>query len=233
MLTAVGIGILRELLISTGWPPARFFASMLRWIVLPAVIVAAIALYRRSRRKWGPPTTDRPQEEPIIRRIFRLLGLGLPVLLLLMWGWSHLERLDLPGWNSFHYPRARGGEVLVRPRFDRGVLQVRYCRVIPGAPDRFVLRERWGFRYRSGTDHRYKAGTFIDTFTDVPIWFLVLLTTPLAAWCLVRELRVRRHRHRILHGLCLSCGYDLTGNVSGICPECGTPIAGSDPQVRT
>lgn len=23
---------------------------------------------------------------------------------------------------------------------------------------------------------------------------------------------------------CCQCGYDLTGNVSGICPECGTPI---------
>jgi hypothetical protein len=26
----------------------------------------------------------------------------------------------------------------------------------------------------------------------------------------------RRHR-----GLCECCGYDLTGNVSGVCPECG------------
>lgn len=25
-------------------------------------------------------------------------------------------------------------------------------------------------------------------------------------------------------GLCVSCGYDLTGNVSGACPECGAPI---------
>jgi len=24
--------------------------------------------------------------------------------------------------------------------------------------------------------------------------------------------------------VCFECGYDLTGNVSGICPECGTPI---------
>ncbi len=24
--------------------------------------------------------------------------------------------------------------------------------------------------------------------------------------------------------ICFSCRYDLTGNVSGICPECGTPI---------
>lgn len=26
-------------------------------------------------------------------------------------------------------------------------------------------------------------------------------------------------------GHCRACGYDLTGNVSGICPECGKPIA--------
>ena len=25
--------------------------------------------------------------------------------------------------------------------------------------------------------------------------------------------------------VCPRCSYDLTGNVSGICPECGTPIA--------
>ncbi|GJM24249.1 MAG: hypothetical protein DHS20C16_06640 [Phycisphaerae bacterium] len=25
-------------------------------------------------------------------------------------------------------------------------------------------------------------------------------------------------------GRCLDCGYNLTGNVSGVCPECGTPI---------
>ena len=29
--------------------------------------------------------------------------------------------------------------------------------------------------------------------------------------------------HRLRHGLCLACGYDLTGNVSGTCPECGSP----------
>lgn len=31
---------------------------------------------------------------------------------------------------------------------------------------------------------------------------------------------VRRWRRRRM-GLCLKCGYDLTGNVTGICPECG------------
>ena len=32
----------------------------------------------------------------------------------------------------------------------------------------------------------------------------------------------QRRRRRL--GLCLKCGYDLTGNESGVCPECGSPI---------
>ena len=24
--------------------------------------------------------------------------------------------------------------------------------------------------------------------------------------------------------LCTGCGYDLTGNISGVCPECGCPV---------
>ena len=31
----------------------------------------------------------------------------------------------------------------------------------------------------------------------------------------------RRHHRR---GTCRACGYDLTGNASGVCPECGTPV---------
>jgi hypothetical protein len=34
---------------------------------------------------------------------------------------------------------------------------------------------------------------------------------------------VRRWRRR-RRGCCLNCGYDLTGNVSGVCPECGEAI---------
>ena len=33
------------------------------------------------------------------------------------------------------------------------------------------------------------------------------------------------HRHRPRKGHCPVCRYNLTGNVSGQCPECGTPIA--------
>jgi hypothetical protein len=36
---------------------------------------------------------------------------------------------------------------------------------------------------------------------------------------------IRAMRQRRAPGLCLRCGYDLAGNVSGTCPECGQPIA--------
>jgi hypothetical protein len=52
----------------------------------------------------------------------------------------------------------------------------------------------------------------------LPLWIpLALLATPtIILWC--------HDRRRIPSGHCQTCGYDLTGNVSGICPECGTPV---------
>lgn len=41
--------------------------------------------------------------------------------------------------------------------------------------------------------------------------------------CVSRWLSARRR----MDGLCLTCGYDLMGNVSGVCPECGARISGS------
>ncbi|MDB5172513.1 MAG: hypothetical protein JWN51_1286 [Phycisphaerales bacterium] len=34
--------------------------------------------------------------------------------------------------------------------------------------------------------------------------------------------KIRRARRK--RGLCIPCGYDLAGNVSGICPECGAKV---------
>ena len=40
-------------------------------------------------------------------------------------------------------------------------------------------------------------------------------------WPINPVLRARRRRAA---GLCVWCEYDLTRNVSGVCPECGTAI---------
>jgi hypothetical protein len=36
--------------------------------------------------------------------------------------------------------------------------------------------------------------------------------------------RVARDKHLSDELQCLHCGYNLTGNTSGVCPECGTPV---------
>ena len=54
----------------------------------------------------------------------------------------------------------------------------------------------------------------------VPGWIpflLVAIPTGLLWW---------RDRRRIPPGHCQKCGYDLTGNLSGVCSECGEPVAG-------
>ncbi len=58
---------------------------------------------------------------------------------------------------------------------------------------------------------------------SVPLWLptaVLSITSCVLARPLVRTWRRRRYN------LCLTCGYDLTGNVSGVCPECGTIAAG-------
>lgn len=50
----------------------------------------------------------------------------------------------------------------------------------------------------------------------VPLWiaFFVFCVPTIVLW--------RLDRRRFPPGFCSRCGYDLTGNESGICPECGT-----------
>jgi hypothetical protein len=66
----------------------------------------------------------------------------------------------------------------------------------------------------------------------LPIFAGVLSGLGLVMWVFNREApddpggrlwRDEQQRRRKL-GLCLRCGYDLTANVSGVCPECGTEI---------
>ena len=59
-----------------------------------------------------------------------------------------------------------------------------------------------------------------------PVWWGVLINTAVYAAILAGLLtvpRAIRTRFRLRRGLCPGCGYDLAGNTSGICPECGAP----------
>jgi hypothetical protein len=54
----------------------------------------------------------------------------------------------------------------------------------------------------------------------LPLWFVAISTAVAPAlwwWKKPRQIRT---------GDCSTCGYDLTGNTSGVCPECGVPVEG-------
>lgn len=70
---------------------------------------------------------------------------------------------------------------------------------------------RWWFRWH------WKSGG--PSLIVVPLWVpLLLLAVPTAVL-------FYRDRRRIPPGHCRKCGYNLTGNASGVCPECGAKIA--------
>lgn len=50
-------------------------------------------------------------------------------------------------------------------------------------------------------------------------WIVVVLVA-MFAWAFIE-----RRRPPASDGMCKGCGYDLSGNVSGVCPECGEPVS--------
>ncbi len=56
----------------------------------------------------------------------------------------------------------------------------------------------------------------------LPTWLVAVMFSIFPAVAFIRgPLRRRRRRKR---GLCISCGYNLTGNESGVCSECGEDV---------
>ena len=61
------------------------------------------------------------------------------------------------------------------------------------------------------------------TSLALSLWPLLVLFAAYPTWAFVHG-PLRRHQRR-RHGRCIQCGYNLTGNTSGVCPECGTRLA--------
>lgn len=84
----------------------------------------------------------------------------------------------------------------------------------------------WRIPYQRTLDDRFGtpqelAYTRFRTGICAPLWSLLLLFASYPTVTLLSG-PVRRFRRR-RRSQCLECSYNLTGNTSGICPECGTP----------
>jgi len=126
--------------------------------------------------------------------------------------------LDLREGGMRWFLEARRGQYRAPPgmvckgRFLPGRLGFRACNdglrrvVLPG-----LSIEWW---WQASGYRRFDVGVGFFTLA-----FLAALYPTVRVIAEKRRSIVRRRK-----GLCVSCAYDLTGNVSGICPECGTRI---------
>ena len=101
-----------------------------------------------------------------------------------------------------------------------------------GDPSRPELRFGWmGFGFVRGRMYSQPSNAYSSTWYAVfcPPWFIVGLLAAYPALTLARASLRRWRGRRRRRGLCAKCSYDLTGNASGVCPECGTPVTGGVP----
>ena len=89
-----------------------------------------------------------------------------------------------------------------------------YGALIVGFP---IVVLAMGYRLREGWDLVHKHPSLLVMFSVLPIYAIVM---GFASMFLERLHRKRRRRQ----GLCPRCEYNLTGNTSNTCPECGSPI---------
>ena len=158
-------------------------------------------------------------------RIFKWVGLALCAAIFSAWGvsllwpfsWRYGEArrsLDvtggLVGYREWTLPDA---PIFVEREYAKaldGVFPEGYFRHV-WAADRPINLRYFGIRWPGVSRRSFVRGAF------VPLWLpflIVLIPTIFLFW----------GDRRYPKGSCQSCNYNLTGNTSGICPECGTPI---------
>src|SRR6185369_15931280 len=150
------------------------------------------------------------------RRILMWTGAGLFIAILACWATSLLYVIVVfPTSNLAASMDHRGISVLiaklhpglVNPVMDPSRIERNRFNEYPRSWFEWPrIRDHFDFHHRSWDSAR-------DLF--MPFWLLLLLTAIPTAWLWHRD------RRRIRPGCCLRCGYDLTGNTSGVCSECG------------
>ena len=70
------------------------------------------------------------------------------------------------------------------------------------------------------TDPRWEKDNY--TAIRIPFWALAVALSVAPARYILRAYRNHIQRRRVGH--CQQCFYNLTGNISGVCPECGSKV---------
>ena len=173
------------------------------------------------------------------RRAAKWAGAGASVVVLLLWAASYFwQAMFMWTGKTWWWETTCGGGTLTLSWFpsDSKIALPRGMRtglyLFPHAwlaehttvnPQSVAHRYHYGFVVprllaRTGVEMRSNlAGNPGLLWILVPLWLLLLLAGVPTAFLFWRD-------RRKPPGHCRQCGYDLTGNVSGRCPECGAEI---------
>ena len=93
-------------------------------------------------------------------------------------------------------------------------------------PDPEWVAMGWGNEWLGGLilicDYPYASGRMGGIAVPCPLLMMFILGSYLSCIGAARRLQIKRRKRR---NQCVDCAYDLTGNASGVCPECGTEIS--------
>ena len=163
--------------------------------------------------------------KPGSRRLLRTSGAAIVVLLFMLCGVSLRWTVHWQSRSGQHRIILANGNVyrLNLTWLGDGMAPPRASWAIP-PPGGWAQTAGWRVRdSHGGLDfwgrHRplnMKSGVVSTSYPLAPIMLLVGVLVVVSWW------RERRNKPR--HGHCRKCGYNLTGNVSGVCPECGEKI---------
>jgi hypothetical protein len=87
---------------------------------------------------------------------------------------------------------------------------------------RVAAEELFRLLENEGLFLHYNSQTSRELIVQLPFWFLILVVSAYPAYALLTG-PIRRYIRRA-RGSCVKCAYNLTGNTSGVCPECGTKV---------
>jgi hypothetical protein len=225
----------------SGFWPCFFDWGVATYIVSVSVAVApavyAVLRGRQHSPGWGDPDR-RPDRRPVLAAT-----LGVPPLLwLIFYGLDRLTGTVDPGGRSSLCPHVGlcwgfepiGFETaaLMSAAVARFALTLAWWPVVT-----FVVRPPRGHFRTALTETAWLSWALFVAVALLPFG-VDLESRELAGWLFVLSLAAagwawwRFDRPdpegRFAEGRCRGCAYDLTGNVTGTCPECGRPVAGPD-----
>jgi len=159
-------------------------------------------------------------------------------------GWAESGELLLPVWTVLEdeqqstqaYFRVRKAESFgVRMTVLEAIRCTTYfqAQLLRASPQRWLIRTM-AYSVGSAYDYRLRDGSTVKAYgcnasqVSIP---LLALPIALGVYPVIAFYRgpMRRHRRR-QGGLCIKCGYNLQGNVSQNCPECGATVANRQPE---